>query len=106
MTITTHPSSEEEWAPFKQSWDEQTKKMADMSLEETRKIFAEAPLALPENAPVPGEDIEITEEKAPVRDGSEIVLRIFRNLKVKGDGKSTLILKIHGGGEWISYLCS
>lgn len=97
MKVTTFPS-DEEFIPYKEIYEEQSKVMFGLPLDELRKLFNNS--MLPPNAPVEGEDFATTHRMIPVRDGSEIEVRIYRSLKVKGNGKSALVLRLHGGGKF------
>lgn len=96
MKTKIFPSSKEEFAPYEAMYTELTKIMSSMPLLERRVAFDTA--IFPANAPVRGVDFETEERTIKSRDGGEVSLRIYRNLKVKGDGKSLLVLRIHGGG--------
>jgi acetyl esterase/lipase len=97
MKTTTLPSSVEEFAPYVETLAAQTEVLFSLPREQMRAAF-NLPTEPPSNTPKPGEDFETTHQKIPVRDGSEIEVRIYRNLKVKGNGKSLLVVRFHGGG--------
>lgn len=99
MKVTTHPSTAEEFLPYKDTWDTQTRAVWKLPIEQIQQISKSVPPALPDNAPALNIDVEISHCMIPVRDGTEIELRLYRNAKVEGDGHSALFLRIHGGGK-------
>lgn len=69
-----------------------------LPIEEFRKVpYRPAPLS--RNAPIPGQDLTITQRMVAVRDGTLVNIRIYQPLNVtKGH---LLFFNIHGGGEHI-----
>lgn len=67
-----------------------------LPIEEFRKIpYKPPPLSM--DAPRPGEHVEISERQIPVRDGTEVGVRIYRPLVVSKN--HVMFFNIHGGGK-------
>lgn len=75
--------------------DNKAKVLLSLSAEELRKIpYQPAPLS--SNAPVPGLHLNISQRQVTVRDGTDILIRIYQPLRLsKGH---LLYFNIHGGG--------
>ena len=67
-----------------------------LPIEEFRKI-AYKPPPLPEDAPVPGQDLNITKCDVSVRDGTKISIRIYKPLNPPD--AALLFFNVHGGGK-------
>lgn len=76
-------------------FDENAKKMYDLPIEQFRKVPYK-PSDLPQNAPVEGKDILIREIYVKVRDGSEVLARIYQPVDISSD--HVLFFNTHGGG--------
>ncbi|KAK4942715.1 hypothetical protein LTR66_014679 [Elasticomyces elasticus] len=87
-----------EFAPLREATDAQFAQLWQMPMDEFKMAWLTTPPALPPNCPVPGKHIEIVDQKAPVRDGTQIGIRIYRPIKPQSG--SALYLKAHGGG-WV-----
>ncbi|KAI1344724.1 esterase [Xylariaceae sp. FL0016] len=72
----------------------------DVPMAEFKRGWVEAPPAIPEGCPEPGVDMITEEIKVPVRDGTELEVRIYRppDGVGKADGESALCFRMHGGG--------
>ena len=91
-----------EFAPLKEETDKNFAALWSLPLDDFKSAWLTAPVALPEDAPQPGKDYEVSDQQISVRDGANIGLRVYRPMK---DTKhSTLILKAHGGGTTIRLL--
>lgn len=76
--------------------EEKTAYLYALPIEEFRKVpYKPAPLS--KDAPVPGQHVEISERQIPVRDGTEIGVRIYRPLVVTKS--HVMFFNIHGGGK-------
>ncbi|KAK4989958.1 hypothetical protein LTR50_002869 [Elasticomyces elasticus] len=87
-----------EFEPLREATDAQFAQLWQMPMDEFKMAWLTTPPALPPNCPVPGKHIEIVDQKAPVRDGTQIGIRIYRPIKPQSG--SALYLKAHGGG-WV-----
>lgn len=67
-------------------------------LAEFKKAIASFDFDVPESCPKPGVDIDVSYLKAPVRDGTELELKVYACKKNSGKGDATLIFRMHGGG--------
>lgn len=105
MKVTTHSSNAEEFSPYKETWDAQTKVIWSLPIEQIQQLSKTVPPALPENAPLIDTDVEITHRMIPTRDGTEIELRLYESAKIKRNDQSVLFLRIHGGGKCVSDDC-
>ncbi|OAL53562.1 lipase esterase family protein [Pyrenochaeta sp. DS3sAY3a] len=75
--------------------EETTAHLWALPIEEFRKVpYKPAPLS--KDAPKPGEHVEISERQIPVRDGTEIGVRIYRPLVITNN--HVMFFNIHGGG--------
>jgi hypothetical protein len=84
------------YAPLKENVDKTFAEIWELPMDEFRASWR-APPVLPEDIPVPGNQIEITHQKVPVRDGSEVELRVYKAKNPVKD--AVLFLVAHGGGE-------
>ncbi|KAJ0419717.1 alpha/beta hydrolase fold-domain-containing protein [Aspergillus carlsbadensis] len=87
-----------EWEPVAEAQrrkDDLTRKAIQLPIDTFRDLPYRAP-PLPESCPVQGQDICITEETVPVRDGTNIRIRVYRPLSPITSG--LLFLNAHGGG--------
>jgi hypothetical protein len=57
-------------------------------MDEFKVAWVNAPVPLPEYAPQPGKDYDVSDQQVPVRDGTTSRLE-----------NAILVLKAHGGGE-------
>jgi acetyl esterase/lipase len=85
-----------EFAPLKAPTDEAFAQLWSLPMAEFKMGWLTTPPALPENCPVPGKDIEISDIQVPVRDGTKLGVRIYKSVKPQKD--AVLVLKAHGGG--------
>lgn len=69
---------------------------ANGSLEMLKKVFREAPPAIPEGCPEPDRDIKIEYTKAPARDGTLLELKVYKSVNVQSN--AALVFRTHGGG--------
>jgi acetyl esterase/lipase len=77
--------------------DELSRKLLALPIEEFRKITYRPP-PLPEDAPVPGIDLNITKHEVTVRDGTKISIRIYK--PIFAPDVALLFFNVHGGG-WV-----
>ncbi|KIW11720.1 hypothetical protein PV08_11022 [Exophiala spinifera] len=87
-----------EFAKYKDQLDKDLTALWELPIDEFKAAWLSAPVSLPDNAPQPGQDYIVLDQVAPVRDGTEIGIRVYR--PVKSEPGMTLILKSHGGG-WV-----
>lgn len=88
-----------EWASVaeaQQNKDAATREAITLPIDEFRQLPYRVP-PCPSYAPVPGEDISITEEWVTVRDGTAVMVRVYRPLTIPSAG--LLFLNAHGGGS-------
>jgi hypothetical protein len=71
-------------------------KLLALPIEEFRKITYTPP-PLPEDAPTPGKDLNITHCEVLVRDGTKISIRIYKTLDTTD--AALLFFNVHGGGK-------
>jgi acetyl esterase/lipase len=71
-------------------------KLLALPIEEFRKITYRPP-PLPEDAPTPGKDLNITHCEVLVRDGTKISIRIYKPLDPPD--AALLFFNVHGGGK-------
>jgi len=72
-----------------------TREVIALPIEKFRQIPYQPP-PFPSDAAIEGQDIDITEERLTVRDGTNISLRVYKPI-VKPK-RSMLIFNAHGGG--------
>lgn len=75
--------------------DEYAKKLYDLPIDKFREIPYK-PAELPSNTPVPGRDILIREAHVTVRDGTQILIRIYQPINVSSG--HLFFFNTHGGG--------
>jgi acetyl esterase/lipase len=68
-----------------------------LPLGELKIAYRNAPVALPEDVPVAGEDYQVSDREISTSDGTKIGLRIYRPMQNKTG--AVLVLKAHGGGK-------
>jgi hypothetical protein len=89
-----------EFAPLKELADQNFAALWALPLEEFKATWLSAPVPLPSNAPVPGTDYLVSDRTVPVRDGTEIGIRVYKPMSAKNSvTRTVLVLKAHGGGE-------
>jgi hypothetical protein len=88
-----------EWAKVAESHkalEEKANELYSLPIEEFRKVpYRPAPLAA--DVPVPGRDLEITQREVVVRDGPNLMIRIYQPIKLRKG--HLLFFNVHGGGE-------
>ncbi|EXJ84559.1 hypothetical protein A1O3_05228 [Capronia epimyces CBS 606.96] len=87
-----------DFAPLKEEADKNFAALWSLPLDEFKAAWLTAPVALPNNAPQPGQEYSVVDQEAPVRDGSRIGLRVYKPLDPPTN--AVLVLKAHGGG-WV-----
>lgn len=85
-----------EFASMKPMIDAFSKKLWDRPLNSTREML-KTPIPYPDFVPSTN-DIIITERKAPVSDGTEIGIKIYKSKNTPDD--AVLFYSMHGGG-WV-----
>lgn len=93
--LSTAHSEWEEIAESHRAIEERLDKLYSLPIEEFRKVPYRPP-PLPRNAPVPGQDLVISQSQVAVRDGTLLDVRIYQPLNVS-DGH-LLFFNVHGGG--------
>jgi hypothetical protein len=91
-----------EWAAVKAQVDKQNTEMTHLrasNLPEYKKMWRNMPPALPDACPT---DVEITNIMAPVSDGTQIEVRIYRRNSTSPN--AWLYFSCHGGGKYPSQL--
>ena len=86
-----------DFAPLREETDKNFATLWSLPMEEFKVAWLYAPVPLPEDAPLPGKDYEVSDQQIPVRDGAKVGLRLYK--PVKPVEKAVLVLKAHGGGE-------
>lgn len=76
--------------------DKISRELLALPIEKFRKI-AYKPPPLPEDAPIPGKDLNITQGEVSVRDGTRISIRIYKPLNPPD--AALLFFNVHGGGK-------
>jgi hypothetical protein len=88
-----------EWAKVAESHkllQEKANMLYSLPIEEFRKVpYRPAPLAA--DVPLPGRDLKITQREVAVRDGTNVMIRIYQPIQF-GRGR-ILFFNVHGGGE-------
>ncbi|EXJ56087.1 hypothetical protein A1O7_09018 [Cladophialophora yegresii CBS 114405] len=87
-----------EFAQLKDEADKNFAILWSLPLDQFKAAWLSAPVPFPENAPQPGQDYQVLEQLVPVRDGTNVGLKVYRPSKCQS--KTTLVLKAHGGG-WV-----
>ena len=87
-----------EFAPLREACDEQFKALWALPLEQFRTEWKNAPVVLPEDAPT---DLSITRQMVPVRDGTNVEIKIYKAKDVPEN--ALLYFVAHGGGKTIQY---
>ena len=82
-------------AAAQQENDEISRKVLALPLSEFR-AFGYRPPPLPDNAPTPGKDIDISTSEIAVRDGTRIQLRLYK--PHIAESRKLLFFNVHGGG--------
>jgi hypothetical protein len=77
------------------------KDIADLwfkDIEGMRRQYIDFPPKISAGTPEPRVDIEITHQMVPVRDGSNVEIRVYRKIGFKPTCRTILLLVSHGGG--------
>lgn len=85
------------FASLKEVLDKRFSQLWSLPLEELKIAYRNAPVALPEDVPVAGEDYQVSDREISTRDGANIGLRIYGPMQTKTG--AVLVLKAHGGGK-------
>ena len=67
-----------------------------LSVDELKQNLIQFQPVFPEGCPEPVKDFNTYFVKAPMRDGAEIELKVYKGKKAKKD--ATMVLRLHGGG--------
>jgi acetyl esterase/lipase len=86
-----------EFGPLREETDKNFAALWSLPMDEFKVAWLNAPLVLPEDAPQPGKDYEVSDQQIPVRDGAKVGLRLYK--PVKPVDNAVLVLKGHGGGK-------
>ena len=86
-----------EFAPLREATDESFAALWSLPMDEFKVAWLNAPVPLPDDAPQPGKDYEVSDRQIPVRDGAKVGLRLYKPIEPVEN--TVLVLKAHGGGE-------
>ena len=89
------------FAPLKDFVDQQTAQLWSLPIDDFKAGWLAMPLTLSEGCPAVGKDITIDNMKVPVRDGTEVEIRIYKPIKPVPN--ALLNLNIHGGGQLFAF---
>jgi hypothetical protein len=86
-----------DFAPLREETDKNFAVLWSLPMDEFKTAWLNAPIALPEDAPQPGKDYQVSDQQIPVRDGAKVGLRFYKPMEPVEN--AMLVLKAHGGGE-------
>lgn len=86
-----------DFAPLREETDKNFAVLWSLPMDEFKTAWLNAPIALPEDAPQPGKDYQVSDQQIPVRDGAKVGLRLYKPMEPVEN--AMLVLKAHGGGE-------
>jgi hypothetical protein len=90
----THP----EFIPLKEGADKDFAGLWQLPYDQFKKAWDSFPPALLDDSPVEGKDVTIEHMKVPVRDGTQIEIRIYKPVNTVPN--ALLNLNCHGGGTF------
>ncbi|ORY68930.1 esterase/lipase/thioesterase [Pseudomassariella vexata] len=70
----------------------------DLPIDQWRKLWTTAPPPIPKGCPELGKEVSESYGKVPVRDGTEIEIKIYKSTTPRNRNDALLVFRMHGGG--------